>query len=92
MSATSTLTMTTRPRAPRLHPLFWPLMILALLCLINVYFNHAFFNIEIKSGHLYGSVIDILNRAAPLMLVAMGMTVGDRHTRHRHFGRRHRRH
>ena len=75
MSATSTLTMTTRPRAPRLHPLFWPLMILALLCLINVYFNHAFFNIEIKSGHLYGSVIDILNRAAPLMLVAMGMTL-----------------
>ena len=57
------------------HPLFWPGVTLVLLCLVNVYFNRNFFDIEVKSGHLYGSVIDILNRAAPLMLVAMGMTL-----------------
>lgn len=57
------------------HRLFWPCVTLVLLCLVNFYFNHAFFDIEIKNGALYGSVIDILNRAAPLMLVAMGMTL-----------------
>ncbi|MDR3411935.1 MAG: ABC transporter permease [Formivibrio sp.] len=57
------------------HRLFWPCVTLTLLCLVNFYFNHGFFDIEIKSGHLYGSVVDILNRAAPLMLVAMGMTL-----------------
>lgn len=57
------------------HRLFWPLVTLALLALVNLFFNHSFFHLEIKSGHLYGSVVDILNRAAPLMLVAMGMTL-----------------
>ena len=57
------------------HRLFWPCITLILLCLVNFYFNHGFFDIEIKNGALYGSVIDILNRAAPLMLVAMGMTL-----------------
>ena len=57
------------------HSLFWPCLTLVLLCLINFYFNRGFFDIEIKNGALYGSVIDILNRAAPLMLVAMGMTL-----------------
>ena len=28
-----------------------------------------------RDGHLYGSLIDILNRAAPLMLVSLGMTL-----------------
>lgn len=57
------------------HRLFWPCVTLVLLCLVNFYFNRGFFDIEIKNGALYGSVIDILNRAAPLMLVAMGMTL-----------------
>ena len=57
------------------NQLFWPCVTLASLCLINVYFNPGFFDIELKDGHLYGSVIDILNRAAPLMLIAMGMTL-----------------
>ena len=57
------------------NQLFWPCVTLVSLCLINVYFNPGFFDIELKDGHLYGSVIDILNRAAPLMLIAMGMTL-----------------
>jgi hypothetical protein len=35
----------------------------------------GFFALTWRDGHLYGSVIDILNRAAPVMLVALGMTV-----------------
>ncbi|MFM9433081.1 galactofuranose transport system permease protein [Janthinobacterium sp. CG_23.3] len=57
------------------HRLFWPCVTLFLLAMVNVAFNPNFFHLEIKSGHLYGSVVDILNRAAPLMLVAMGMTL-----------------
>lgn len=55
--------------------LFWPLVALALLALFNAFFSPGFLHLEIKSGHLYGSVIDILNRAAPLMLIALGMTL-----------------
>ncbi len=62
-------------RAVSSHRLFWPAITLVVLCLVNFHFNPAFFHIELKSGHLYGSTIDILNRAAPLMLTAMGMTI-----------------
>ncbi|WP_374604923.1 ABC transporter permease [Niveibacterium sp.] len=54
--------------------LFWPCATLALLLIINGAFNPNFFSITVKNGHLYGALIDILNRAAPLMLVAIGMT------------------
>ena len=57
------------------HPLFWPTAALALLLLIDLIMIPGFFRLEIKDGHLYGSVIDIVNRAAPLMLVALGMTL-----------------
>ena len=55
--------------------LFWPLLALALLLSFNLVFTKGFFHIEIKDGHLYGSLIDILNRAAPLMLIAIGLTL-----------------
>jgi simple sugar transport system permease protein len=55
--------------------LFWPLATLALLALFNAIFTPGFLHLEIKSGHLYGSVVDIFNRAAPLMLIALGMTL-----------------
>ncbi|MFP5392890.1 MAG: ABC transporter permease, partial [Gammaproteobacteria bacterium] len=35
----------------------------------------GFFHLSVKEGHLYGSLIDIVNRAAPLMLAAIGMTL-----------------
>ncbi|EPX55887.1 Ribose ABC transport system, permease protein RbsC [Cystobacter fuscus DSM 2262] len=55
--------------------LFWPLVTLALLLSFNLAFNAHFFSITVRDGHLYGSLIDILNRAAPLMIVAMGLTL-----------------
>jgi galactofuranose transport system permease protein len=55
--------------------LFWPVLALALMLLFNLAYSPGFFHIEIKDGHLYGSLIDILNRAAPLMLISIGLTL-----------------
>jgi simple sugar transport system permease protein len=57
------------------HRLAWPLITLALLMAFNTAFNATFLHLEWRDGHLYGSLIDILNRAAPLVLVSLGMTL-----------------
>ena len=54
--------------------LFWPLVALGLVMIFNFFFTPNFFRLEIKDGHLFGSLVDILNRGAPLMLMALGMT------------------
>ncbi|HEV8290975.1 MAG TPA: ABC transporter permease, partial [Tepidisphaeraceae bacterium] len=43
--------------------------------LFNLLFTPGFFALTVRDGRLYGSVIDILNRAAPVMLLALGMTL-----------------
>ena len=53
----------------------WPAAALLLLLLFNYFFTPGFFHVEVKDGRLFGSVIDILNRAAPVMLLALGMTL-----------------
>jgi len=53
----------------------WPLAALGLLLLFNLVFTPGFFHFELKEGRLYGSLIDILNRAAPVMLLSLGMTL-----------------
>ncbi|NRQ33029.1 ABC transporter permease [Nonomuraea sp. NN258] len=55
--------------------LLWPAAVLAALLVLNVFFTPGFFSIEIKEGHLYGSLIDILRFGAPLILVSLGMTL-----------------
>lgn len=55
--------------------LFWPLAALAVILVFDAIFIPEFFQIEIKDGHLYGNLIDVLNNGAPLMLVAIGMTM-----------------
>jgi len=57
------------------HKLKWPVIALALALLFNAVFTTGFFNFTIRDGRLYGSVIDILNRAAPVMLLSLGMTL-----------------
>jgi ribose/xylose/arabinose/galactoside ABC-type transport system permease subunit len=57
------------------RPLFWPLAALLLLLAANGLFNPGFLSLQGRDGHLYGNLIDIANRAAPLALVAMGMTL-----------------
>ena len=57
------------------HALFWPAITLALLLVASSLFNPSFLTLTWRDGHLYGSVIDILNRAAPLIVVSLGMTL-----------------
>ncbi|AOF92776.1 ABC transporter permease [Sinorhizobium sp. RAC02] len=45
-----------------------------ILLMVSIAFP-GFFTLEIQNGRLYGSVIDILNRGAPVALLAIGMTV-----------------
>lgn len=58
----------------RNNSLFWPLVALALVMGFNLLFTPNFFRLEIKDGHLFGSLVDVLNRGAPLMLMAIGLT------------------
>jgi simple sugar transport system permease protein len=62
-------------RFPRVPRLTWSLLALALLLLFNLAFTPNFFHIEIRDGRLFGSAIDVLDRAAPLILVSIGMTL-----------------
>lgn len=55
--------------------LFWPAMGIAIIMLFNVIFTPGFFHIRLQSGHLFGSLIDILNRGTPLIIIALGMTL-----------------
>lgn len=57
------------------HRLMWPVAALVVLLLGNLIFTPHFFSIEIRNGQLYGSLIDILRLSAPLILVALGMTL-----------------
>lgn len=48
---------------------------LVALILFNWLFTPGFASLEIRDGHLYGSLIDVLNQAAPVILVSLGMTL-----------------
>ncbi len=57
------------------HRLFWPLIALVTLIVVNTIARPQFIKITVRDGQLYGALIDILRNSAPLMLVALGMTV-----------------
>ena len=63
-----------RIRRFRDSQVFWPLVALALIALLDAVMAPGFFSIGVQDGHLYGNLIDVLNDGAPLMLVAIGMT------------------
>jgi simple sugar transport system permease protein len=60
---------------PNAQRLLWLLVALAGILLFNLIFTPGFFHIEIKDGRFFGSLVDIANRASPLMLLAIGMTL-----------------
>ena len=55
--------------------LIWAIIALALLLGLNAIFTQGFFHVEIREGHLFGSLIDILDNCAPVALMALGMTL-----------------
>jgi len=56
--------------------LFWPIVCLLIVLLVNLIKTPTFFNISINSnGVLYGFLIDIINRSSELIILAVGMTL-----------------
>ncbi|MBI5834870.1 MAG: ABC transporter permease [Armatimonadetes bacterium] len=60
---------------PGVAKLIWPLLALGVVLLYDVFYVPGFFHIEVRDGHLYGSLVDILKNAAPFALLALGMTL-----------------
>ncbi len=59
----------------RLPTLAWPLLALGAVLLFNLVLTPGFFRIEVLDGRLYGSLVDVLNRAVPVLLLGLGMTL-----------------
>ncbi|OON40413.1 sugar ABC transporter permease [Izhakiella australiensis] len=58
----------------------WPkgtpqIVALILVLIVDSLVAHNFFAVHLQDGRLFGSPIDILNRAAPVALLAIGMTL-----------------
>ncbi len=51
------------------------IVVLITVCMINFLVFPDFFNIEVQNGRLYGSLIDVLNRGAPVALLSIGMVL-----------------
>lgn len=57
------------------YRLFLPLLCLAIVLLINLITTPSFFQVTIKNGVFYGYIIDVINRASELVILAVGMTL-----------------
>lgn len=57
------------------HRLLWPVAVLVALLVANLVANHSFLSVTVQDGNLFGPLVDILRRAAPIVLVALGMTL-----------------
>ena len=55
--------------------LFLPVVCLIAVLLLNVIKTPDFFNVSIRNGVLYGYIIDVINRASELVILAIGMTL-----------------
>jgi len=58
----------------------WVILILGAVLILNALLTPAgsrlaFFHVAVKDGHLYGSLIDIVDRAGPVMLLSLGMSL-----------------
>ena len=54
---------------------FWPLVALAALLVFNLLFTTGFARLEFRDGRLFGTLVDIFQNGAPVMLLAVGMTL-----------------
>ena len=57
------------------HRAIWPLLALALILAVDGAISPGFFTIRIVEGRLFGNLVDILYRAMPTAVVALGMAV-----------------
>lgn len=55
--------------------LFFPILTLAIILILDAVLVPNFFAIQVRNGNLYGSIIDIFRNASTVMLLALGMTL-----------------
>lgn len=55
--------------------LFFPLLTLVIILIVDLITVPGFFSFQVRNGNLYGSLIDILRNASTVMLLAIGMTL-----------------
>ena len=55
--------------------LFLPIVCLIAVLLVNVITTPGFFKVSINNGVLYGYIVDVINRASELVILAVGMTL-----------------
>lgn len=53
----------------------WPLLALAVLLAYNAIFTPGFFSLHLHEGRLVGSLVDVLNRGSPIILLALGQAL-----------------
>ncbi len=63
------------PKPSLLKRILPQLIILAAALLLNVIVFPDFFQIDFRNGRLFGNLIDVLNRGAPVALLCIGMTL-----------------
>lgn len=63
-----------RPNITVLTKAMPQLLTLVLILFLNYLAFPGFFDIRLQDGRLFGSVIDVLNRGAPVVILAVGMT------------------
>ncbi len=54
---------------------FWPWVALGALLVFNLLFTPGFARLELRDGRLFGTLVDIFQNGAPVMLLAVGMTL-----------------
>lgn len=57
------------------HRATWPVIALAVILIVDGFISPNFYEIRIVQGRLFGNLIDILYRAVPTAIVALGMAV-----------------
>lgn len=55
--------------------LFLPIVCLVAVLLVNLITTPGFFKVSINNGVLYGYIVDVVNRASELVILAVGMTL-----------------
>ncbi|EBA06139.1 ABC transporter permease [Sagittula stellata] len=63
------------PKPSTLKRVMPQLLILAAALALNVLVFPEFFHIDFRNGRLFGNVVDVLNRGAPVALLCIGMTL-----------------
>lgn len=66
---------TARPKPPEWLRHLPQLAVLALILIAINFISPGFFKISLQDGRLFGSAVDVLYRGAPIILLALGMTM-----------------